>query len=341
MDNEEIKEGITLQEYQDKYGKSENIKTARMFIWIFMIAIGVIIFTCLFLLVVKLFDIHQIAGYVGIGVSVLVFIFAYIVPLVMLQSKKSFITNVDNMSVRDAQKHNKQLRNEIADKMIELKAAMKTNDFYSDEKIGKLAIARKTNNNEDVKNILTTIYKEDVKKAANNMIKDSALQIGLWTALSQSEKLDTVLVVTFELKLIKDLVYIYGFRPSDTKMYKIYRQVAINALVSYGAASALSGLGSNVFGLLGKTAQALPVVGNAVGTIIDSAIQGITNASFAAILGFQTIKYLQKEYKLQDVLDTVILSEEEQEEAEKQMLTSLADDLKEKVKTKKSKPQGA
>lgn len=338
---EEIQQGITLEEYQAKYSRPENVKKVKIYMYIGIVTIGIIIFTCLFFLVLRLFDLHEVAGYVGIGLAVLIFIFAYIVPIVLLTKKKAFITNLDGMSAKDAQKHNRELRNEIADKMIELKGATKSSEFYSDEKIGKLAIARQTKNNEDTKLVLTELYKTDVKKAADKMIRSCALQVGIFTALSQSEKLDTLLVVTFELKLIKDLVYLYGFRPSDAKMYKIYRSVIVNALVSYGVASSLSGLGGNVIGLLSKTVGALPVLGGAIGTVIDSAVQGVANASLAAMLGFQTIKYLQKEYKLQDILDTVIITDEEQESDEKALIANVCEDLKEKVKTKTNKPKVA
>ena len=332
---EENKKGLTLEEYQEKYSKPENLKKVKLFVYIGVLAIGIIIFTCLFFMVLRVFDINEIAGYVSIGVAVLIFTFAFIVPLIIINKKKAFITNLDGMNPSEAQKHNKALRNEISDKMIELKSATKSSEFYSDEKIGKLAIARQTNNNEDVKTILTEIYRTDVKNAANRMIRNTSLQVGLFTALSQSEKIDTLLTVTFELKLIKDLVYLYGFRPSDAKMYKIYRTVVVNSLVAYGVATSLNGLGGNVVALLSKTVGALPVLGNAIGTVIDSAVQGAANASLAAILGFQTIRYLNKEYKLQDILDSVIISDEEQASEEKAMIASVSEDIKGKAKINK------
>ena len=332
---EENKKGLTLEEYQEKYSKPENLKKVKLFVYIGVLAIGIIIFTCLFFMVLRVFDINEIAGYISIGVAVLIFTFAFIVPLIIINKEKAFITNLDGMNPREAQKHNKALRNEISDKMIELKSATKSSEFYSDEKIGKLAIARQTNNNEDVKVVLTEIYKTDVKNAANRMIRNTSLQVGLFTALSQSEKIDTLLTVTFELKLIKDLVYLYGFRPSDAKMYKIYRTVVVNSLVAYGVATSLNGLGGNVVALLSKTVGALPVLGNAIGTVIDSAVQGAANASLAAILGFQTIRYLNKEYKLQDILDSVIISDEEQASEEKAMIASVSGDIKGKAKINK------
>ena len=118
-------------------------------------------------------------------------------------------------------------------------------------------------------------------------------------------------------------------------MYKIYRTVVVNSLVAYGVATSLNGLGGNVVALLSKTVGALPVLGNAIGTVIDSAVQGAANASLAAILGFQTIRYLNKEYKLQDILDSVIISDEEQASEEKAMIASVSEDIKGKAKINK------
>ena len=72
---------LTLEEYQKKYSKPVNEKVAKTFLFVFAAAIGIVIFFCLFLIVLRLFELHQIAGYVGIGVAVLIFIFVYIVHL--------------------------------------------------------------------------------------------------------------------------------------------------------------------------------------------------------------------------------------------------------------------
>ena len=59
---------------------------------------------------------------------------------------KAFITNVDSSNASKAQKYNRELRNSIADKMIDFKANTEGVCWYSDELIGKLAIARQTKN---------------------------------------------------------------------------------------------------------------------------------------------------------------------------------------------------
>ncbi len=39
-------------------------------------------------------------------------------------------------------------------------------------------------------------------------------------------------------------------------------------------------------------------------------IQGLTNGGFTAFLGFQAQKYLMKEYRLQDILEDVVVEDE-------------------------------
>ena len=68
--------------------------------------------------------------------------------------------------------------------------------------------------------------------------------------------------------------------------------------------------------------------------IIDSAAQGIINSTLTVLIGFQTKKYLKKEYHLQDILDEIELDEEKELDSEKEMVESLREDIKNKAKKK-------
>ena len=331
---------LTLEEYQKKYSKPVNEKVAKTFLFVFAAAIGIIIFFCLFLIVLRLFDLHQIAGYVGIPVAVLIFIFVYIVPLVKIHEAKPFITNVDSRNAKEAKKYNKALRESIADKMIDLKAKTTGVIWYSEANVGKLAIARQTHDDKGLKDALTEVYETDVKTAANKMIRDHAVKVGITTALSQNEKIDTLFVITYNLNLIKDLIYLYGFRPSDTQLMKCYQAVIADALVAYGLGNATGAIATGVVKKMGSVVDKVPVLGSMVSTVIDSVTQGLVNASLTVLIGFQTKKYLMKEYHLQDILDTVVLPTEEEEEEEASMLMdSIKQDIT--VTAKKGKPQTA
>ena len=172
------------------------------------------------------------------------------------------------------------------------------------------------------------------------MIRDHAVKVGITTALSQNEKIDTLFVITYNLNLIKDLIYLYGFRPSDTQLMKCYQAVIADALVAYGLGNATGAIATGVVKKMGNVVDKVPVLGSMVSTVIDSVTQGLVNASLTVLIGFQTKKYLMKEYHLQDILDTVVLPTEEEEEEEASMLM---DSIKQDITytAKKGKPQTA
>ena len=68
---------MTLEEYKAKYTKPENKKLMKAAMFIIAGSIGIIIFTCLFLICLRVYEINEYAGYAAIGVSVLIFIILY------------------------------------------------------------------------------------------------------------------------------------------------------------------------------------------------------------------------------------------------------------------------
>ena len=329
-------EKITLDDYIERYSNNQNTTVVKTGLFLFEGAIGVIFFVCLFFIVLKLFDIHQYAGYAGIAVAAVLFLCLYVVPIVKLHNTKAFMTNVDRTNARKAQKYNKELRYEIANKMIDITTKTGDDSWYKKENIATLALAVKSKNDADVKTCLTNIYQTDVRNNSNKLIRDYAIKVGISTAISQSEQLDTLLVVIYELNLIKKLVYLYGYRPSDAKLLKIYRQVIINSLIAYGASSATGSVTSNIVKAMGKVGSNVPFIG----TLIEAATQGIINSTMTVIIGFQTKKYLTKEYKLQEMLDNIDLSGLEEED-EKEIIASVSEEVKSKEKQKKTKLQTA
>ena len=327
MDKKEQK--MSFDEYKEKYTRPENTKAIKFGLFMFIASVGIIVFACLLLVVLRVFEINEYAGYVAIGVAVLMFIFLYIVPVVQIHKHRPFITNVNNRTVRNAQRHNRQVRNEISDMMIEFVSKVEGMSWYDENLVGKLAIARQTGNDTDVKSLLTQIYDTSVKKQADKVISAHAVKVGLITAASQSDKLDAAFVAVYELSLIKDLVYLYGFRPSDAKLLKIYRTVVVNSLLAYGVSVGTTNLISKG---LSATFEGLPLLGTLISTAIASASQGIVNGVMTGIIGVQTKRYLIKEYHLQDILDSVELDNPEEDS---KMLTEISEEIKTQTKEKK------
>ena len=311
---EDKNEKMTFEEYKAKYTKPENKKLIKASMFILGGGIGIILFTCLFLICLRVYEINEYAGYVAIGVSVLVFILFYIVPLVKITKTKYFITNVNDRTVRNAQKHNKKLREEIADKMIDYNAKVEGATWYNEKLVGELAIARMANNDKDVKTLLTQIYEGDVKKETRRIIRDHALKIGLVTTFSQSHVVDTAFVAIYELNLIKDIVFLYGFRPSDAKLMKIYLTVLSNALMAYGISASSSNFVGGIVNGISSAVGKISALSSAISVVVGSTIQGVVNSTLSIIIGLQTRKYLLSEYHLQDILDEIELEDVDEKE---------------------------
>ena len=293
---------LTLEEYKAKYSKPQNIKAARLFLILFAAAIGIIVFTCLLLVVLRIFEIHQIAGYVSIAPAVAVFVLFYVVPLVKIHNLPSFQTQVDHRNVRAAKAHNRKVREELADGMIQFASETDNIGWYDEARIGKLAIARHENDNDGLRLALTEIFDTDVRAASERLIRTAATRVGLFTALSQSDKIDTAIVAMYELNLIKDLLYLYGFRPSEPRLWRIYAAVVRNSLIAYGASASTPAILHNI---TESMAPSLGILGGILSTIVGSASQGIINGALTVVIGTQTKHYLNVEYHMQDLLDGV------------------------------------
>ena len=325
---------MTIEEYEKKYSSKGGFASAKAILFLLVAGLGIIIACAEVLVVVKLFEFNQIVGYVGIGIAVLIFIFLYILPIVKIARLPAFKTDVTRENAGAAKRHNRKMRREIADKMIEIYTNTEKLDWYREEAMGKLALARQSNDDEALKKALTEIYNVDVKNKAWSTIRAYAVQIGLFTALSQSEHIDTMVVALFELNLIKRIVYLFGFRPSEQRLLKIYGAVVRNSLIAYGVSSVGSNIAASIAQTIGGVVEQIPILGALVSAVIDSASQGMINATMTVILGAQTLHYLKKEYHLQDILDNI----EVEEESETEVIEAVNKEIRKGIKERKAKP---
>ncbi len=302
---------MTIYEYEQKYAKRQNLRGARLVLKLLAAALGVLIFAMLFFVVKDLWAIHMYAGIAGTVVAVILFICLYIVPLVKIMKTGYFEVNVNAKTARAAQKHNKRVRHEIADKIIEVTSKVEGVGWYDSQVVGALAIAVNSGDEEGIKLSLTELYTGSVKKSAKALISKSSLRCATYSALSQSNKVDSLLVAFLNLQLVKDLVYLYGFRPSDAKLVKIFARVLQNSLIAYGLGSAK--IGNSIVKSMGDAVRGIPLLGSAISVIVDCSVQGLTNGVLSAVIGYQTIKYLNDEYELQEILDGVEIAENEED----------------------------
>lgn len=330
---DEKQEKLTIYEYEQKYTKRENAKGARLVLFLIAAAIGVFLFFCLFSVTMRVYDINKYAGYGVAAASVLVYIFLFIVPLVRILKTEYFIVNVNAKTAAAAKVHNKRVLRKIADKMIDLTAKVDGVGWYDSNLVGKLAIAVRTDNDKAIMENLSALYSGSVKKSAKELIFKSSLKSGMYSALSQTNKVDALLVAMLNLQLVKDLVFLYGFRPSDPKLVRIFSRVLQNSLIAYGLGGAK--IGNSVVQTMGNAVKGIPLLGSAISTLVDSSVQGLTNGVLTTVIGYQTIKYLNTEYRLQEILDGVEIVESEEEFKES------CEELEKELKKGKKLPQAS
>ena len=133
----------------------------------------------------------------------------------------------------------------------------------------------------------------------------------MYSAVSQTNKVDAMLVAVLNMQLVKDILFLYGFRPSDAKLVKIFGSVLRNSLIAYGLGGVK--LGNTIVQSMGNAVKGIPLLGAAISTVVDSSVQGLTNGVLTAVIGRQTIKYLSEEYRLQDILDGIEIEETQEE----------------------------
>ena len=308
---EENTGGMSIYEYEQKYTKRQNVRGAKILLRLICAIIGLLLFAVLFFVSLRVYELNEYAGYATGSVCLILYIVLFIVPMVKIMKSPYFIVNVNVHTAGAAKKHNRKVRREIADKIIDLTAKVDGVGWYDSATVGELAIAVKTGNDKGIMSALTTLYTGSVKKSAKDMIFKSSMKSAMYSALSQTSKVDAALVVFLNLQLVKDIVFLYGFRPSDAKLIKIFGRVFQNSLIAYG----LGGMkiGNSIVKTMGDAVRGIPFLGSAISAIVDSSVQGLTNGVLTAVIGYQTIKYLSQEYKLQQILDGVELAETEEE----------------------------
>lgn len=303
--------GMTIYDYEHKYVKRQNARGAKFVLRLLAAVVGVFLFVCLFFFAHAVWEMNEYAGYAAAAVCLVLYIALFIVPLVKIMRSDYFQVNVNVHTAGAAKKHNKKLRREIADKIIDLTAKVDGVGWYDSYTVGQLAICVKTGDEEGIKRFLTELFNGSVKKSARELIFKSALKSATYSAVSQTAKVDAALVVFVNLQLIKDLVFLYGFRPSDAKLVKIFGRVLQNSLIAYGLGNLK--IGNTVVKTMGDAVKGIPILGSAISSIVDSSVQGLTNGALTAVIGFQTIKYLNEEYKLQNILDGIEVGDEREE----------------------------
>ncbi|MBQ5926440.1 MAG: DUF697 domain-containing protein [Clostridia bacterium] len=245
------------------------------------------------------FQLHPIFGYtVSVLTAILIVIFI-VRPVCKVVGARSFVTDVTGIAPKELKKRNAKALKEVSKALVEYNTDPKNAKFryLGDENVKNISLAVSSGDKKQMQEALKRAYGGEVGSFANSLIFKSAGKVFLRTSISQNDKIDALSVLLVNLSLVKQIVGVYGYRPSQAKLLKIYVSVLRNALIAYGMENV------NWFNVFGKffsgVAKKIPFVD----TVVDSAVQGTVSAFLTILVGYKTKRYLCSDYKKQEKLD--------------------------------------
>lgn len=119
----------------------------------------------------------------------------------------------------------------------------------------------------------------------DEIIHRHAKQVFISTALSQNGRLDALLVLTINFRMLKELISSYGYRPTYATLVKTYTKVMAAALIADGIEDTEF---AELFPMLSRGfLGAIP----GLGTVSSSFLQGSGNAFLTLRVGYITKNY--------------------------------------------------
>lgn len=120
-------------------------------------------------------------------------------------------------------------------------------------------------------------------KNAEQIVRDAALNVGIFTAISQSGRLDAIIVMVNNIRMINKIIPVYRQRPSAVEILKLYSLAGGTAFL----ADQVEDMDINetvVESLQSFGVSGLPVP--VLGKLIDVAVQGTFNAFLTLRVGY-------------------------------------------------------
>ncbi len=122
-------------------------------------------------------------------------------------------------------------------------------------------------------------------EGSDKIVKDTAQDILLLTAISQKGSLDVISSIALNFGMISKLIKLSGFRPSFPQLLRLYISVFSSSLIIYSVDQLLEEIDlGELFG----------TAGIGIGSVVFKSLSnGILNALVCLRVGYTTCKYLQ------------------------------------------------
>lgn len=263
----------------NKKGKNHMKKNSNKKFWYF-VGIGTLLIILMMIVssIIQvgehLKSVHEYAPYVFYGLSFLLVYFLIIRPVVIILFSPSFSigTTLDKNPKREHKVYKK-----VAKRILEqedLPEGMKKN------------LEDSMHDPYELRDALNNVYNKHLKKKLNKVIRQHAKTVMVSTAISQNGRLDFITVVVVNIKMIKEIVVLCGFRPSYRNLAKLVINVFVTALIAEGLENINLNdiLPTSTMKMLGEIPLIRP--------IMSSVIEGVSNALLTLRIGIVTRKYL-------------------------------------------------
>lgn len=354
-------EELAFINYQEEVTHSKEEKRNRAILIALSVALYLLGLGVFAIIVQTIYQMNEIAGIVVAIALLIAYTTCFIVIIVKIFSKHSF--DLEFQKRKDghySEKNNNKVRWEIAKNIVDQSVVLNYLDKMDDKKVLTSKEAEKIASFRELQNLVSkyprnkfpSSHKEDsinlaeslaismrkdgvIYQKAKSLILKRSLSTGCLTALSQNTMVDASVVVVKNLQLIKDLIWLYGFRPTNAEMTKILEKVVKSVCLSIGLNTMQNG--TNMAGkIFNKDSNNFLV--QVLGQALNMGAQFIGNGAMTYMVGKYTINALLRQYRVQDIYRLKSLDDYEME-MNSSTIKDLNDDIKEEVKAIGTKPE--
>lgn len=354
-------EELAFINYQEEVTHSKEEKRNRAILIALSVALYLLGLGVFAIIVQTIYQMNEIAGIIVAIALLIAYTTCFIVIIVKIFSKHSF--DLEFQKRKDghySERNNNKVRWEIAKNIVDQSVVLNYLDKMDDKKVltskevEKIASFREMQNlvNKYPGNKIPSSHKEDsinlaeslaismrkdgvIYQKAKSLILKRSLSTGCLTALSQNTMVDASVVVVKNMQLIKDLIWLYGFRPTNAEMTKILEKVVKSVCLSIGLNTMQNG--TNMAGkIFNKDSNNFLV--QVLGQALNMGAQFIGNGAMTYMVGKYTINALLRQYRVQDIYRLKSLDDYEME-MNSSTIKNLNDDIKEEVKAIGTKPE--
>ncbi len=316
-------EELAFIAYQENVTRSKEEKRTRWILIALTIAIYLLGLGLFAIIVQTVYNINQIAGLVTGAVLLVLYTICFVIVIVSIFSKHSFDLEFKKRNTGHfSERANNKVRWEIAKNITEQSVVLNYVENQEKKEFLNKAEAEKVDafttitkllekypnhipgsTNPDSQKLaesLSISMRKDgvIYKKAKKLILRRAVSTGCLTALSQNAIVDASVVAIKNVQLIKDLIWLYGFRPTNAEMTKILSRVVRNVCVAIGFNSMPKSTtwASKVFN---KDSSNFLI--QLLGQAIDMGAQFLGNGAMTYLVGKYTVNALLSQYRIQDL----------------------------------------